>query len=107
MHVPIEFGAIDLTIAADVLEVLGRDQHGSEVSPQGGIRAVGRKHCKVCHDASAQVKAGGSLERALELPAQDESFSGQHTSRSTATETAGHKYHWARKEKVPPGHRGF
>ena len=47
IHVPIEFDAIDLTIAAEVLEVLGSDQYGSEVRPQRGIRAVARKHCKV------------------------------------------------------------
>ena len=60
MHVPIEFDAIDLTIATDILEVLGSDQHCSEVSPQRRVRAVGRKLCKRSHDASAQVKAGGS-----------------------------------------------
>ena len=60
LHVPIEFDAIDLTIATDILEVLGSDQHCSEVSPQRRVRAVGRKLCKRSHDASAQVKAGGS-----------------------------------------------
>ena len=47
MHVPIEIDAIDLTIATEVLEVLGSDQYGSEVRPQRGMRAVARKHCKV------------------------------------------------------------
>ena len=81
MHVPIEFDTIDLMIAADVLEVLGSDQHGSEVSSQRRVRAVGRKHCKRSHDASAQVKAGGSCG-ATSTRRRASAVSGQRTSRS-------------------------
>ena len=49
IHVPIEFDAIDLLVCPEVLDVLGSDQDGSEVSPQGGIRAVGRKRCERRH----------------------------------------------------------
>ena len=81
MYVPIELDTIDLMIAADVLAVLGSDQNGSEVSSQGGMRAVGRKHCKRCHDASAQVKAGGS-SRATSTRRRASAVSGHRTSRS-------------------------
>ena len=49
IHVPIEFDAIDLLVCPEVLDVLGSDQDGSEVSPQGGIRAAGRKRCERRH----------------------------------------------------------